>query len=248
MRNIRSVDRFLALLLSLCMLLTMTPIGNITVFAEEPESVISADTTWGGDKTLSGTVRIDQGKTLTINSKVEISGNVTITGGGTIKCGMSGANFNIPSGVSLSLDGVTIDGNEIPNSSSIFMVQEGTLEVKNSVIKNCKKSNTRGGAINMSGGTLIVEETTIENCSARKYGGAIYLDNGADVTIKSGNFIQNKTTEESPYGGGLIYNRESTLKIEGGIFKCNSSAGKGGVIYNTGVKNTKTYIISRNPE
>ncbi len=94
----------------------------------------------------------------------------------------------------------------------------------------------------MSGGTLNIENTTIQNCSATSYGGAIYLDNGAEATIKSGTFSGNRTTGTSDYGGGFIYNRGSTLAIEGGSFLNNSSNGRGGAIYNTAIANTKTYI------
>lgn len=131
-------SRFLAILLSICMLFTMQPIGAITAFAAGEETVISSDTTWE-TQTISNDVRIESGATLTINGQIIISDEVTITGGGTIARGDEAAYFNIGSGVSLTLDGVTVDGKSTSSSNSMFTVGSGTLTLKNSIVQNCTK-------------------------------------------------------------------------------------------------------------
>lgn len=233
-------NRFLAILLSLCMVLAMLPAGSITAFAAGEETVISSDTTWE-TQTISNDVRIESGATLTINGQIIINDEVTITGGGTIARGDEAAYFNIGSGVSLTLDGATVDGKNISSDNSMFQVY-GTLDIKNSTVQNCVKNISRGGAINVDDGTLTIENTDITNCSATSYGGAIYLRDNADATIKSGTFSGNKTTTGSNYGGGFIYNR-SRLTIEGGTFTNNSSGGRGGAIYNAGTDGTAAYIL-----
>lgn len=230
--------RFLAILLSLFMLTAMLP---VTAFAAGEETVISSDTTWEA-QTISNDVRIASGVTLTINGAITIEGTVTITGGGTIVRGSGDAYFKIGSGASLTADGVTVDGAVTSSAYSMFDVDDGMLTLKNSTVQSCVKTTSDGGAINMYDGTLIIENSSIKNCSVTSYGGAIYLDNGADATIKSGTFSGNKTTNTSSYGGGFIYNRMSTLTIDGGNFQNNSSNGRGGAIYNTGLDGTKTYI------
>ncbi len=236
--NIRKQpNRFLAILLSVCMLLTMLPMGGITAYAAD--EVISSDTTWDA-QTISGTVQINSGVTVTIEGDTIIEGNVTIYGGGTIARGSGNAYFSIGSGDSLTLDGVTVDGKSTSSSNSMFNVENGTLNIKDSTVQNCVKSDTRGGAIRVYGGNLTIENTTIKDCSAEGYGGAIYLRDNATATIKSGTFSGNKTTDSS-YGGGFVYNR-SKLTIEGGSFLNNSSAGRGGAIYNAGTNGTATYI------
>ncbi len=237
MNTRKQPSRFLAIVLSLCMLFTMSP---VTVFAAEGETVISSDTEWEA-QTISNDVRVESGVTLTINGTLIISGEVTISGGGTIVRGSGGAYFKIGSGASFTVDGVTVDGNSISSGNSMFDVDFGTLDLKNSTVQNCAKTTSQGGAVNMSGGTLTIENTTITNCSATGYGGAIYLTNGATATIKSGIFSGNKTRTSS-YGGGFIYNKISTLTIEGGSFLNNSSAGRGGAIYNAGLDGTETHI------
>lgn len=233
-------NRFLAILLSLCMVLAMLPAGSITAFAAGEETVISSDTTWE-TQTISNDVRIESGATLTINGQIIINDEVTIIGGGTIARGDEAAYFNIGSGVSLTLDGVTVDGKNISSDNSMFQVY-GTLDIKNSTVQNCVKNISRGGAINVDDGTLTIENTDITNCSATGYGGAIYLRDNAEATIKSGTFSGNETTT-SNYGGGFIYNRASTLIIEGGNFLNNSSGGRGGAIYNAGTEGTEAYIL-----
>ena len=236
MNTRKQPNRFLAVLLSICMLFTMLP---VTAFAAGEGDVISSDTTWE-DRIISKNVRIENNATITINGRITISGSVTISGGGTIKRGNSAGYFSINNGSVLTLDGVTVDGENIKSSSSMFEVSGGMLALKNNTVQNCIKSSTRGGAINMEGGTLTIENTNITNCSANGYGGAIYLRDNAVATIKSGTFSGNMTTTSS-YGGGFIYNR-SKLIIEGGTFENNSSTGRGGAIYNAGTSGTAAYI------
>ena len=222
------------------MVTALVPVGGITARAADP-TVISENTTWNGE-TLSNDVQIEEGVTVTIEGMITIDGNVTISGSGTIIRGINSAYFSISSGSSLTLDGVTVDGDGLSSSNSMFNVASGTLALKDSTVQNCAKNGNEGGAVNMDGGTLTIENTTIKDCSATQDGGAIYLDNGSTATIKSGTFSGNKTTTVIQYGGGFIYNRGSTLTIEGGSFLNNSSNGRGGAVYNTAVSNTKTYI------
>lgn len=204
-------SRLLATVLSLCMLFTMLPVGSMTAQAAGDVEVISENTAWDV-RTISNDVQIASGVTVTVNGAITIDGTVTITGGGTIVRGSGNAYFDINSGNSLTLDGVTVDGDSISSSNSMFDVSGGTLNIKDSIVQNCVKSDTRGGAVNMDGGTLTIENTTIKDCSATGYGGAIYLRNGADATIKSGTFSGNRTTNSS-YGGGFIYITEARLPL-----------------------------------
>ena len=152
-------SRFLAILLCVCMVLTMLPAGSITAFAAGEETVISSDTTWEA-QAISNDVRIESGATLTINGQIIINDEVTISGGGTIARGDGAAYFNIGSGVSLTLDGVTVDGKNISSDNSMFQVY-GTLDIKNSTVQNCVKNISRGGAINVDDGTLTIENTLL---------------------------------------------------------------------------------------
>ena len=249
--------RALALVLALALALAAAPpavfaAGEAQAAAAEEQGVqagtLAEPTPAGraaplGNQTLATDLQVEPGETLAISGVVTISGSVTIRGGGTIQREGTGAYFRVPEGASLKVENVTVDGDNISATESLFVVESGgALALTGSTVQNCKKESRDGGAIRVAGGTLTIENTTIRNCSATHYGGAIHLDNGAIATIKSGTFSENSTTRKSEYGGGFVYNRGSTLIIEGGQFSNNSSDGKGGAIYNTGRANTKTYI------
>lgn len=238
----RQSNRFLSVLLSVCILAAILPAIGTTALAAE-DILIDSDTTWDA-QAISGNIQIANGATLTINGAVTIEGAAAISGGGRVVRGNANAYFSIGSGASLSVDGVTVDGNSLSSAFSMFDISLGALSLKNSTVLNCVKNTSHGGAVEMSGGTLTIENTNIQNCSATTYGGAIFLNNGATVTIKSGVFSGNCTTNTSLYGGGFIYNKMSTLIIDGGSFLNNTSAGRAGAIYNTGLDGTKTYIRS----
>ena len=235
----RQSNRFLSVLLSVCILAAILPAIGTTALATE-DILIDSDTTWDA-QAISGNIQIANGATLTINGAVTIEGAAAISGGGRVVRGNANAYFSIGSGASLSVDGVTVDGNSLSSAFSMFDISLGALSLKNSTVLNCVKNTSHGGAVEMSGGTLTIENTNIQNCSATTYGGAIFLNNGATVTIKSGVFSGNCTTNTSLYGGGFIYNKMSTLITDGGSFLNNTSAGRAGAIYNTGLDGTKSY-------
>ncbi len=80
-------------------------------------------------------------------------------------------------------------------------------------------------------------------------GGAVLTRNGT-VIINGGTYKENQTASTLDLnlnptlalGGGFIYNISSELYIYGGKFIDNTSIGRGGCIYHTGLEGTKTYL------
>ena len=202
---------------------------------------IATDTVWQGQRSLQTNLVIEEGVTLTIKNKVTISGNVTISGGGTIKRAHASGCIYVASGNALTLDGVTVDGDNLEASDPMIQVSYGTVHIKDSTVQNCKATSNKGSAISVKkNGELTIDNSTIQNCQNTADGrGAIYL-NSSTVTINSGTF-QNNTATQTSGQGGFIYNDKGTLTINGGTFTGNS-AGWGGVIYMIAQSNTKTYI------
>ena len=198
-------------------------------------------------QTISTDIILANGKELTIVEQITISGNVTISGNGTITRTDANGYISVPSGATLTLDGVTVDGNNLAGTYGMILVEGGTLIIKDSTVQNCVASATRGGAISVeSNGNLTIDNTTIQNCQNRSEGGgAIYIESST-VTINSGTFKNNKAVYEyngQSYwrDGGFIYNYKGTLTINGGTFE-NNSAGEGGAIYTANSSNTWTNI------
>ena len=181
-------------------------------------------------------------------TEVDLAGEISISGNQTLfdininRIDAEG-HVTVPTNATLTLDGVTIDGNNLDGSCGMIQVNGGTLIIKNSTIQNCKASATKGAAICVEGGgTLTIENTTIQGCQdTSEGGGAIYMD-CSTVTINSGTFQNNKANSDYLQGkGGFIYNEGGTLTINGGMF-LNNCAGDGGAIYAAASSGTNVYI------
>ena len=233
--------KLLSIILALAMMFSVLPASTVLVHAEAITETISADTTWNNGDTVGG-VTISGG-TVTINGDVGITaaitikGNVTFTGGGTLnRMSPSGNLIKVESG-SLTLNNVTIDGNNVTISDSgavaAINMAGGTVIMNDGAkITNHKRTGAYGPAVYMAGGTFKMKGGTISGCESKKYGGAIYLDSGS-FEMNGGIIENNKTTSDaSSYGGGAFYVRAAKLTINGGLIQKNSS-NCGGAIYNT---------------
>ncbi len=233
--------KLLSIILALAMMFSVLPASTVLVYADVITETISADTTWNDGDTVGG-VTISGG-TVTINGDVGITaaitikGNVTFTGGGTLnRMSPSGNLIKVESG-SLTLNNVTIDGNDVIISDSwtaaAINMADGTVIMNDGAkITNHKRTSGYGPAVYMAGGNFKMKGGTISGCESRNYGGAIYLDGGS-FEMNGGIIENNKTTLSSAgYGGGAFYVRDATLIINDGLIQ-NNSSNSGGAIYNT---------------
>ena len=233
--------KLLSIILALAMMFSVLPASTVLVYADEITETISADTTWNDGDTVGG-VTISGG-TVTINGNVGITaaitikGNVTFTGGGTLnRMSPSGNLIKVESG-SLTLNNVTIDGNDVIISDSwtaaAINMADGTVIMNDGAkITNHKRTSGYGPAVYMAGGNFKMKGGTISGCESRNYGGAIYLDGGS-FEMNGGIIENNKTTlSNAGYGGGAFYVRDATLIINDGLIQ-NNSSNSGGAIYNT---------------
>ena len=234
--------KLLSIILALAMVFSVLPASTVLVYADEITETISADTIWNGGDTVGG-ITISGG-TVTINGDVGITatitikGDVTFTGGGTLnRISTSGNLIKVESG-SLTLDNVTIDGNNVKaqgdGTATAIYITGGTVIMNNGAkITNHKKSSSycNGGAIYMSGGNFKMNGGTISGCETSEYGGAVYLYGGS-FEMNNGTVENNKTTTSTLYGGGAFYVRGATLTINGGLIQ-NNSSDCGGAIYNS---------------
>ena len=233
--------KLLSIILALAMMFSVLPASTVLVYADEITETISADTTWNDGDTVGG-VTISGG-TVTINGDVgitaaiNIKGDVTFTGGGTLnRMSTSGNLIKVESG-SLTLGNVTIDGNDVIISDSgaaaAINMAGGTVIMNDGTkLTNHKRTSGYGPAVYMTGGNFKMKGGTISGCESRNYGGAIYLDGGS-FEMNGGIIENNKTTLSSAgYGGGAFYVRAATLIIDDGLIQ-NNSSNSGGAIYNT---------------
>ena len=86
-----------------------------------------------------------------------------------------------------------------------------------------------GGALRVESGTTTITDCTFDSNTVPDYGGAIYINPGATVTITGTTFTDNP----SGYSGGAI-NNEGTLYVAESTFTGNSADNYGGAIFNRG--------------
>jgi len=206
--------------------------------------VISEDATWESGALANGELIVEPGVTLTLNGVLDISGSVTIRGGGTIERGRSGTKIAVKPGAHLTISGITMEGASISSPYSMIEVKNGEILLDNKChLKHFIKTNDMGGAIFIDqGGKAVFDDIIIEYCSAPNYGGAVFARD-SEVTIKSGIYRYNKTTSTKyQYGGGCLYNACSQYYIYGGQFIGNTSVGCGGCIYNIEEEGSNLYL------
>ena len=151
-----------------------------------------------------GIIRIDDNvwKTIQLESRLEISKNLTIEG-----------------------NGITLLSVMVADSTSQIMLINSGLEVKISRV-NFSAGNTasngsdaRGGAIYNNGGNLSLESCIFDGNQAlgvNGFGGAIY--NSGELTLRGCTFYNNK----SEGSAGAIFNAAGRLTLTGNLFYGNT--------------------------
>lgn len=179
---------------------------------------------------------------------------------------MGGAVY-IENGSTYTMRGGSINGTSTDYGGAIFVATGATFIMNGGSINNCDA--IYGGAIFVQdGGICIINGGTINGCDASHSGGAIYAENGAtleinagvyknntavyrggaistniqNISIKSAQFIGNKSTsvyrsepksgeqDQRSYGGAIFLNGYSCV-IEDCYFEGNSTAFRGGAIH-----------------
>ncbi len=149
--------------------------------------------------------------------------------------GLQDPIFTIAPGASLTISGLTIDGDKDRNSG--FDVQTNALlDVENATIQNCANANEGGAILNQSG-FVMLSASTVQDCDSVNWGGAIASLGGSlgvseclftgNYTIGSGAAID----LEASLGGDL--GTPAALSIEASTFSDNTSLGElgGGALF-----------------
>ncbi len=167
------------------------------------------------------------GSGLTIDSNVEIRGpgadQLEINAGGN-----SGV-FTVVSGVSVTIDGVTIAGGNVGLGYGGGINTLGTLDLTNSVITGNTTLSSGGGISNQ--GTLTLLNTEVTGNTASVYGGGIFNFGSGNVV-----FITDSTIDGNQGGSiGGIYQNGGSLEVTGSTISNNTSTsgGAGGMFVTT---------------
>ncbi len=188
-------------------------------------SIIGCEITGNKSKTNDGgALSIDaDGKTFRIIDTI-ISDNHAAETGGAIELWEG----------TLIMNGCTVSNNYAREDGGAILNDDCTLEIGSSDKHHTVFSNNytekSGGAIRAREGTTTITGAIFEGNEAKESGGAIYLNNDAEVTIDGGSFTGNKATLE---GGAILFggSDDNILIVKGALVVKDNSAGLGSDIY-----------------
>lgn len=210
-------------------------------------------TVWA-DNSLSGTGTMDVTSDITLNSTLEISGEATLKGTGTISrsSGFTGAMIRVLKDATLTIEGsVTLDGTPVGctevNSAAIQVDVGGTLIMKGGTICNNVNRGNGGGVNNagtfeLKGGTIRDNKATGTG-SGKGTGGGIRNESTGALTITGGTISGNYAQD----GGCGVFNYNGTLRMSGGTITGNYGGDRGGGISHRATSTSGVFEISGNP-
>ena len=152
--------------------------------------------------TLSGgTVEVATGRTLQLGARVEVQGNFTKQGAGTLRFG-SNTGVGLYSGtITIDAGNVTVAQANRTGNNSNFVVNAGSLQVLNgSVDTNIGSLSGAGGSVELSGATPNNRVVNINQTSNGTFSGGFAANSGTGTfgVVKNG-------------GGTLILDGSSTF-------------------------------------
>jgi hypothetical protein len=179
------------------------------------------------------------GQTITLTSgELLIKHNLTITGPGAGQLTVSGNHASRVFEVDQTAKQVTLSGMKIINGlvsdsgGGILSFSLGTLTVSGCTLSG-NSANYGGGIMSFNGGTLTVSGCTLSGNSATSAGGGIY--NALSMTTVSGSTLTGNSATE----GGGIFSDIGPLTVSNCTLSGNSASAAGGGIYLNGTATVK---------
>jgi len=200
-------------------------IDDYMLATENVEAIVSENFTL--DKLVSISAPATAGITLTIRSE-NPAAPVTLTRG------ESGNLFTVPSGVTLILENVIIDGGRTGSFSgggggSIVRINSGgTFIMNDSEINNNMNSGNGGGVYVNNGGTFTMNGGKIRNNDAGFPGGGVFLNTISAFTMNGGE-ISGNSIPDNTAGSGVAIFTGSTFTMNNGVISGNTGGNGAGV-------------------
>ena len=204
--------RFLSILLTCCMMLTLLPTVAFAETTVNDENELKAELS-GSDSTIKLGGNIEISETLTISREVtlDLNGHVlNMIGGKRVIEVVGGGNLTLK-------DSAPDTPHKFaPNTEGLWVWDEtsGTQTVNGGVITGGKATNASGGGVLVdNGGTFNMSGGSIVGCAAKGGGFAIYNGGGicnVGTTTLSGN-VKIQGCYAKGGGGGILL--KNTIKI-----------------------------------
>ena len=184
-----------------------------------------------------------QSSAVQVLGEIVIDKNLTIRGPGadllTLDASGAGRIFRVLTGVSLTVDGLTLIRGRGSLAGGGHIINAGDLTVNNCVIMGGESQN--GGAIfNSDGGTLRITRTTFKQNIAGNSGGAIFNTSEGLLIVSASTFDDNSALRN----GGAVANNGTLFAINSTFFA--NVANRGGAISNLGTLTSSNSTIIYN--
>jgi len=184
----------------------------------------------------------------TLTDDIEIDGSNTSGDNIILQGGGNASNFRafyLNTAKTIDLNDMTITSFEFSSSDAgpAMLIYNGTLNMANCIVTNCKANNGNGGALRNHSGAMNIDNCTFENNYAKNDGGAI--SNAGTLTIHGSNFSSNGASS-----GAAIQNSGTGSIDQSSTVTNNSASFGGGAVFNHdgGTLNIQNCTITGNTE
>ena len=231
--------RLLTALLTLCLVLSLTPISVTTVFAANATTVTNeTELTAALNNTDCTEIKLGSNIKTTVGLNVERTVTLDLNGY-TLNCSSTNEDiFRISSSGNLTVkDSGTSGKIDGQNKNCGFNVKGGTLTLEDGSIVNCTDTGGDGGAVDVSNtgvtetptkyGKFVMNGGAIMDCKAGDDGGAVDIGSGCTF-IMNGGTIGNCRADDD--GGAVFIKQSGTFELNGGLIQNCSSGADGGAV------------------
>ena len=236
------------LLLGLCLALGISvhpahAQSTLTVTDCSSDSQLQADVSQANTDNANDSITFTCSGDIKLTSTLPITGTMTIDGSGqsvTLDGGSSMQVLSVSSGVSLTLNALTVAHGSISGNGGGLANNGGTVSITNSAFTdNSVPTNNSGGAI-YNTGSLTISDSTFTGTTG--YFGTVYNSHG-NVNISYSTFANNSPQ----YGGGGLYNDIGGIAtITNSTFTNNSGDYGAGLFDNFGTATITNSTIANN--
>ncbi len=173
----------------------------------------------------------------------DTSGTETITGpaaGVTVRGNNTSRVFQVDSGVTATISGLTITGGKAVNGGGVYLNNGGTATLTDCTVSGNSASNNGGGLAN-NGGSLTLIGCAVSGNSASNNGGGL-ANNGGSLTL-IGCAVSDNSAKDN--GGGVFTDGYGTTTLTNCTVSGNTAL-KGGVFTNQGTTLMTSCTVSGN--
>jgi hypothetical protein len=188
--------------------------------------------------------------TITLMSALpQVTQDLTINGPGAAVLIVSGNHlyqvFNIASGVTVSISGLTISNGNDPGGGG-GISNAGLLSITNSTFSG-NSASSGGGIFNNGVGALVSVTNSSFSGNSASTGGGIFNNVGTTLTVNS-TFFGNSASSGLGGGGGIFNNEGGNLTVTDSTFSGNSASliGGGGILNSVGTLTVNNSTFSGN--